>query len=259
MNPIIDDVLLKITVKTLDDLEHTRIQTENRFRQMTRDVADSDGEQRGLGLNESHPDVATLADILAQFDAIEAVSVKFIQRAMKKHPFGPWIKSQKGVGEKQAARLLTAVGDPYWHTLEDRPRTVSELWAYCGLHVDKGSAVRRKKGHQSNWSTEAKTRAYLVAEATCKTLKSTCKTEEGVQHIENCGCGALRRVYDARKAATLGRLHTSLCVRCGPAGKPAQVGSKWSDGHRHADALRIVSKELLKGLWIESKRLHESP
>jgi len=43
------------------------------------------------------------------------------------------------------------------------------------------------------------------------------------------------------------------CVRCGPSGKPALPGSDWSAGHRHADALRVTAKEILKGLWLASR------
>jgi hypothetical protein len=65
-----------------------------------------------------------------------------------------------------------------------------------------------------------------------------------------------RETYDKRKAATEGRVHATECVRCGPSGKPAQAGSPWSDAHRHADALRIVSKELLKQLWRAARDIH---
>jgi hypothetical protein len=257
MNQTVDDVLLKLSVKVLDDIENNRIQNENRYRQLTRDEPDADGEVRGFCLDESFEDVATMKVILEQFSVLEQVSIKLVQKKMKSHPLGGWIKSQKGVGEKQAARLVTAIGDPYWNTLFDRPRTVQELWAYCGLHVHDGQAVKRKKGQQLNWSTEAKTRAYLIAESSVKILKSTCKTDDGIKHIENCDCGELRKVYDARKAHTVERVHIAPCVRCGPSGKPAPAGSKWSDGHRHADALRVVSKELLRGLWVASKNIHE--
>lgn len=65
-----------------------------------------------------------------------------------------------------------------------------------------------------------------------------------------------RDTYDKRKAHTEGRTHAAPCVRCGPKGNPAPVGSPWSDGHRHADALRITSKALLRDLWVEARRIH---
>ncbi len=198
------------------------------------------------------------------------------------------------MGEKQAARLLAAIRDPYWNDLHDRPRTVSELWAYAGYHTlpvsghagrdshtgiaaDRGQlpvgqslsdthkrdadgsktghvdqsgcdapstsvhvAAKRAKGQRANWSSDAKMRAYLISESVVK------------------AGGPWREVYDKRKAATEGRTHAAPCVRCGPSGKPALPGSEWSKGHRHADALRITSKEILKGMWTEARRLHNS-
>lgn len=267
------DPFLALAADVLDDTEATKIANENRLRQLTRTAVDSDGEERGFGLDESHPDVANLAALVALLGQVEHQAVLQLQRKMRKHPLGPWIKAQHGVGDKQAARLLAVIGDPYWNDLHNRPRTVSELWAYSGLHVlpagqtacdthgdtaggdsspaggdsshgngdtqkiPAGVAARRQKGQKANWSTTAKTRAYLIAESMLR--------------------AGNREVYDKRKAATEGRLHSSPCVRCGPKGKPALPGSPWSDGHRHADALRIQSKELLKGLWREAKRLHE--
>lgn len=269
------DPFLALSADVLDDAESTKIANENRLRQLTRSEADSDGEERGFGLDESHPDVARLAALVEMLGDVEHQAVLQLQRKMRKHPLGPWVKVQKGVGDKQAARLLAAIGDPYWNTLHDRPRTVSELWAYCGLHVlptgptaadaqklraggdsspaggdsshfrfdsqsgSAGVAARRQKGVRANWSTVAKTRAYLISESMLRSGN--------------------REVYDRRKAATDGRLHAAPCVRCGPKGKPALVGTPWSDGHRHADALRVQSKDLLKGLWREAKRIHEAP
>jgi hypothetical protein len=260
------DPTLALAADVVDDLERTRIANENRLRQLTRDEPDEDGEVRGFGLTEDHPDVARLANIVDGLARLEHEATLNLQRAMRRHPLGPWVKAQKGVGEKQAARLLAAIGDPYWNYLHDRPRTVSELWAYCGLHTlpvghtasDSHTAVadgaaassdqrttdaqranvaaRRKKGQRANWSSTAKMRAWNIAGSMLK--------------------AGNRETYDKRKAATEGRAHATECVRCGPSGKPAQPGSPWSDAHRHADALRIVSKELLKQLWRAARDIH---
>jgi hypothetical protein len=72
----------------------------------------------------------------------------------------------------------------------------------------------------------------------------------------SCAVGATwpyRRVYEARRRVTLNRVHAEPCVRCGPSGHPAQAGSPWSDAHRHADALRIVGKAILRDLWLAAR------
>lgn len=249
-----DDAALFMAASTLDDLERIRIATENRYRTMTMAPANEDGEDSGgWGLDDRHPDVAQLFATVEALRGLEHQATLQLRRTMRRHPLGPWVKQAKGVGEKQAARLLAAIGDPYWNTLHNRPRTVSELWAYCGLHVlpghvshdthnavagdtsstggdahatadalsGPGVAARRRKGQRANWSTDAKTRAYLVA--------VSCMKSPGSPY---------RDVYLAR------REHTAI------------THPEWTPIHSHNDGLRITSKAILRDLWRESARLH---
>jgi len=217
---LLADPFLALAADVLDDAERTHIANANRLRQLTRSATDKDGEERGFGLDESHPDVARLAALVGLLAKVEHDATLNLQRHMRRHPLGPWCKAQHGIGEKQAARLLAAIGDPYWNTLYDRPRTVSELWAYCGYKPGQ----KRQKGVKSNWSSTAKMRAYLIAEK-----------------VMMLGHPIYRPLYDAR------RDHTAL------------TNPEWSKGHSHNDALRIVAKEILADLWREAKRIHEAP
>lgn len=232
---------LALAADVLDDAEKTRIANENRLRQLTRSAEDSDGEVRGFGLDESHPDVARLAALVDMLKQIEHQAGLNLQRLLRQHPLGPWVKSQKGVGEKQAARLLAVVGDPYVNEQTGDVRTVSQLWAYCG-HGDPARKLR-KGMTQAELLTlgnpVAKSRTWLIA---CAVLKAQ---------------GPLSAAYYDRKAKTEGRLHATECRRCGPSGHPAPEGSPWSDAHRHADALRVLGKTVLRHLWLEAKRIHE--
>lgn len=246
---ILADPALYLLASQLDAIEGLRIASANRHRMATRDVADVDGHMRGLGLDEGHPSVALSAALLRDLDAAEHAVVLGLQRAMRKHPLSGWQKATRGVGEKQLARLLGSIGDPYWNTAEDRPRTVSQLWAYCGLHVlpaggdlghrtpdtqsgSAGVAARRAKGQRANWSTEAKTKAYLIAESCLK-------------------AGSYRDVYDDHKARAAAATHVAPCAGC-----KAKVGEPLTLGHQHSRAMRAMSKAILKDLWIASRELH---
>lgn len=237
--PVLFDPYLCLLSDSLDDIEHLRIATENRVRALTRNEADSDGELRGLGLDARSPEVATAMAMLKTMQALEHEATLSIQRAIRKHPLYGWVKRSRGIGEKQAARLLAVIGDPYWNDLHDRPRTVSELWAYAGYSVIDGNAQRRRKGVKSNWNDKAKSRAFLMANSCVKAAS-----------------GHYRDVYDDAKAHYADAVHPTDCVRCGPAGKPALAGSPLSAGHQHARALRKVSKEILRDLWIEARAVH---
>jgi hypothetical protein len=308
---VLADPLLALAADVLDDLERVRIANENRLRQLTRDETDKDGEERGFGLTLDHPDVARLAALVDDLKQAEHDATLNLQRMVRRHPLGPWIKTSKGVGEKQGARLLASIGDPYWNTLHDRPRTVSELWSYCGYHVlpvnqvavdthvecvdgaltsarqrhadtqrvgaggsqpptsqsntdhqgsraggigsnpdhahrvaqdtAVGVAATRTRGMKANWSPTAKMRLYLISVSIVK------------------AGGPYREIYDGGRTKYADAVHQVECKRCGPAGLPAQPGSALSDGHKHARALRLVSKTILRDLWREAKRLHDLP
>lgn len=220
------DPLLALAADILDDLERTRIANQNRLRQLTRVEADSDGEERGFGLDESHPDVARLAAMVDALRKLEHDAELNLARRMRAHPLGPWVNAQRGVGMKQAARLLAAIGDPYAKPDADggwAPRRVSDLWSYCG-HGDP--ARRRRIGMSKDealaaGNQTAKMRVHLIAESIMKAR------------------GPLRAVYDSRRKAT------------------SVTHPDWTDGHSHNDALRVLAKEFLKALWHEASHIHE--
>lgn len=232
------DPLLALAADVLDDLERVRIANENRLRQLTRDVTDADGEDRGFGLTVDHPDVARLSAIVDTLAAAEHDATLQLQRTLRRHPLGPWVREARGIGEKQGARLIAAIGDPYWNDLHDRPRLVSELWSYCG-YGDASAQVRRR-GVKANWSADAKMRAYLISVSIVK------------------AGGPYREVYDSARERWDGSTHPRPCVRCGPSGHPAAEGSPRSAGHVHVMACRAVSKRVLRDLWDEARKHHEN-
>lgn len=310
------DPALALAADIVGDLEGTRVANANRLRQLQApdksDEEGPDGEmgEQGFGLDPSHPDVVVLRELVNGLVDLEQSAVTNLERKMRAHPLGPWIKSQRGLGYKQAARLLATIGDPFINSSVNRPRAVSSLWAYCGLHVlppsepsataqsdheggdsftnitvdvlpDSGPApwgsprratkatstktkapggddpevasapqgpvtgvaARLRRGQRANWSTVAKMRTYLISESCVKQLCADCKntrTEDNsaVTHVATCTCSKFRVVYDNRRAHTL------------------KSRPDWTDGHRHNDALRIVSKAILKALWVQARQWH---
>lgn len=260
---------LAFAADVLDDLERTRIANQNRLRQLTRDEIDADGEDRGYGLTEDHPDVVRMGRIVQGLAEVEKDATTNLERAMRVHPMGGWAKAQRGVGAKQIGRLLAAVGDPYMRpelSMTDgtvqpaRPRRVSELWALCGYVPFQ----RRQRGVKANWNDKAKMRAYMIVESTVKQLVKPCHVVQGEKgeyvravHVEGCSCSPYRRRYDEGRAKYAGSVHPRDCVRCGPTGKPALAGTPRSAKHIHQMAVRLATKDLLKDLWIEARRLHD--
>lgn len=242
--------LLTIYADLVDDLEKSRIATENRIRAL-RDV-------KGLAGSPEEERLDAIAMVLAES---ERKATNELKRAVKAHPLGGWVSSQMGVGEKQAGRLLGVLGDPVTRvdpeTGEAVERTVSQLWSYCGY----GDAKRqvRRRGEKANWNATLKMRAYLIAEATVKAgvrKLDGCDDSEGYDLEHRIAQSPYAEVYLATRAKYAAAVHAEECKRCGPSGKPAQPGSPLSDGHKHARALRLVAKTFLRDLWEEARRVH---
>ena len=252
------DLLLYLFADQLGDVEALRIATQNRLRTLFSD------EDWGKAVSPDLPEAQALTNQLAQIEAVEHGVTLSLKRAMRAHYLGPWCKATVGVGEKQLGRLLAAIGDP---ATREKP---SQLWAYCGLHVlhpghrgvdthrssagvdptsdpgqrtsdshlqRAGVAPFRTRGQKANWSTEAKTRTYLIAESCIKQRTSP-----------------YRKTYDDGRTKSAESIHAHECKRCGPQGKPAEVGSPLSLGHQHARAMRLVMKAVLLDLWKESRK-----
>lgn len=239
------DPVLGTLASTVSDLEDVRISLSNRLWSLTHAEQDSDGHLRGFGLPDDDPAVLSVKELLEGAQAMEKDAIKAMVERMKKHVLYKWVEDNKGVGAKTAARLLSALGDPYiketyvedeWHEYRRvlKPRTLSELWAYCGYSVVEGKAPKRSKGAKINWNPEARTRVWLIAETSVK-----------------CN-GTYKPVYDEAKAHALVTPHAQDCPRC-----KVSAGEPLSAGHAHARALRRVSKEILRDLWLLSKEWHE--
>ncbi len=230
--------MLRFLAEIVDDLERVRIANENRLRQLTRTESDADGIQRGFGLPEDSAEVAAITVLVEGARGLEAQAIKTLEKSMKQHPLGPWVKAQSGFGMKTTARLLAAIGDPTWNPLHNRPRTLAELRSYCGLRG--GTQTKRQRGVVSNWSDEARKRLWVLAS------KCVMQKQSG---------SVYRNAYDAAREKYAEAVHTSECVRCGPAGKPAPIGSPLSDGHKHARGIRAVMVAILAELHTHSTSL----
>ena len=230
------DALLLILADALDDLERTRISTQNRLRSLIAVPANphdsakrfaNDGvrdlilaalkhanpkkwESLCAELRDTDADrvVVQLVDVTSGLITLEHRSTLELAFAMRAHPLGPWVKRTVGIGEKQGARLLAAIGDPAARAMP------SQLWQYCG----HGAPSKRQRGVKSWWNPTAKMRVHLIAESCIKQRTSP-----------------YRAVYDEARMDWAAR--------------------DTSDGHKHNHALRMVGKAILLDLWREAKEI----
>jgi hypothetical protein len=262
LGPILASPALEFAAAMVNDVENVRKAAANRLRALTT------APPKGHGLTLHHPEVLSLAELLEELKMAERNAVRNLERAMRAHPLGAWQRSRKCVGEKQLARLLGEIGDPYWNDLHDRPRRLRELYAYSGMHVidgdtgaqqvrdsqtDAGAGVAptRARGQKANWNDAARTRLWNMVDPQIKAAGGTDKNGRP------CPLGHYRPLYDEAKIKYAEAVHTRECRRCGPKGKPAQPGSPLSQGHQNARAVRIAAKAILRDIWEESRRLHK--
>jgi hypothetical protein len=137
----------------------------------------------------------------------------YLGKQAKRHPMGPWVERQRGIGLPGFARLVGLTGPL------DRFATVSKLWAYLGMHTVDGLAPRRRKGERANWSHQGRVLCCQIGESIVKMGKG----------------GEYREAYDRKKADYEER-------------RP-----EWTPAHRHAAARRYAVKLLLKRAWVESR------
>lgn len=260
---LVDGTLLHLA-RLVDDLETFRCASANQLEVMTRVGEDKDGDVRGFALPADNPAVIIQSGVVTNVRKLEEEAVKALEKHLKRSPLGPWVLSQKGIGFKTLARLLSAVGDPYWNELHNRPRLVSELWSYCGY--GDAQAQVKKAGHKVNWSPEAKMRGFLCIEPTTKMLRKPCHSVKDEAtglvietiHLPGCTCSPWRVFYDEEKAKYRDSLHPWECNRCTGKGQAAApIGSPRKAAHINQIAIRNTTKELLRQLWHEAKRLHE--
>lgn len=246
---------LQVTANQVIALEKIRIATELRIWQY---------RQRGF------PDIL-ITPLLAGLDEVRVNEGKLKRecaKAVKKTREEEWINSVPGFGPA------------VWLTLGSLPiqpgeyRTVSGLWKTLGLHVHEGAAVKRKGGDSG---PHQRFRQELRAFALYRVGKSHQMLKGGEdKNGKNMVRSPYRDIYDRRKMATL-ETHPPMlkegegCVVCDTAYEKSRTsrakshqtrerqavgadcanlgGIHWTDGHRHSDALRVMTKAIFRDIW----------
>lgn len=261
---------LRGTARTLSDLMQTRIRVENRFYADLHARLGDESPGRGTG-EFKHLCVSNYRNKVTGedgrpivdedgwlVDSPEEGSYELLVKAEKfagnqldsqlLDTIGPHMRAfldQPGIGERTVARLFGEIGHPilafpcHWEEggegedkkilVADDPfmRRMSDLWSYCG-HGDP--ARKRRTGITQEeafalGSPLAKSLVYLLADIAMKNpggITSTGKVKERSPY---------RSVYDTKKAHYV------------------ENRPEWTPGHRHAAALRVTGKEILRDLY----------
>lgn len=214
-----------------------------------------------------------VAEILADLDHTEKLLRKGMVAAFRTAApeVAAWTRDTVGLGESTMARLLGVIGHPvvarphHWEgeganrtLVADEPflRSVSQLWSYCG-HGDP--ARRKRKGMTADdamalGSPRAKTLVFMLAESCMKA-----KGSQPIHAAQPTGASAENGTDDARSCTEPGERARRRSPYRDTYDNRRQVTADrdWTDGHRHADALRITGKTILRDLWVVAREAME--
>lgn len=152
-----------------------------------------------------------------------------MKRAARKLPICAWAKDVHGLGELGLAVILAEAGD-----LAKYPKK-GHLWKRLGLAPLDGKAMStwRMKGGLSaeqwtaaGYSPRRRAEIYAVI-------------SEPLFRAQSVAKGPYREVYDRRRAAT------------------AEAHPDWTKAHSHMDALRVMTKHLIRDLRAAWRRADE--
>ncbi len=99
-----------------------------------------------------------LKNVLDRLELIEKDLYRELERVVEGHPlYLQYLQHVKGVGAATSAYLITVLNPA-------RFEKVSQLWRYCGLHVENGKAPKRVSGQATGWNPVARTMMWKLGE-----------------------------------------------------------------------------------------------
>jgi hypothetical protein len=173
---------------------------------------------------EDRPEAIAVVSLRMAREPLEAqrkAYEKVLEKIAKQLPIYAYTEQIKGYGALALAKTVGECGD-----LSAYP-TVSGVWKRAGLAVIDGQRQRRVAGEEALRHGYSPVRRSVFWNIADPLLKAQGKDDNA---------GPYRRIYDTRKAFELGK----------PDMKPALA---------HNRAMRYMTKELLKHLTVEWKRI----
>jgi hypothetical protein len=170
-------------------------------------------------------------------------------------PAWPYVETVRGIGARGFAVLVAEAGIPIGEY-----RTVSGLWRRLGLAVINGERQRKKTDleqaalHRYNPTRRAEVWAFC-SDVMFRHQWAGDKDEKGKDPkktgkpiaVPAHAIGLYGEIYARRRAYTAQRIADTADL-------PAGHRDKWTKGRCHNDARRIMTKELLKHLWIKWRK-----
>ena len=222
--------VMRLTVRSLYDIQKLRIEMGNRLSAQKRlGVLTEDWEKR----------LAVHQEVLEKREMEMGKDIKLL---LSDEPiWKEFLQGVKGCGTRMAGVVISEISDP------GKFDTVSKLWAYSGLHVKDGRAVRRKKGERANWNPFLK--AKLVKVLGDCFIKSNSPYRKFYDDYKN-------RLLNRPCALTPGEHKKSLRGEDDDKAKEKLEPNGCTKGHMHNKAIRYMVKMFLLDLYVAWRTLN---
>jgi hypothetical protein len=188
------------------------------------------------------PMILTSAATRVQWDSLRDDTEKQMRKIAKTLSVYPWAQKVKGFGDLALGIIVAEAGIPIGEY-----RTVSGLWKRMGLAVIDGERQRRKTSKEDaarhGYSPMRRAEVWSL----CSDSMFRHQWRAAKEDAPAGPAGPYGEVYARRKANTVSRIDDTADL-------PKNDPDKWTKGRVHNDARRIMTKELLKDLWVEWRK-----
>lgn len=171
--------------------------------------------------------IAVVAQAIEPMQAARHSTELEMKKLAKKLPVYAWAKSVHGFGELGLSVIVAEAGD-----LAKYPKK-GHLWKRLGLAVHEGKAYSTWRGIKGGLTAEQWTEAGYSPRRRAEVFAVI---SEPLFRAQSVVSGPYRAIYDRRREAT------------------AIAHADWTKAHSHMDALRVMTKYLIRDLWVAWRR-----
>jgi hypothetical protein len=244
----LDYLTLRETCKQVEGLMRARVTVDLQFKSFARDGLMPEVTAQGI------------ANAMKGVKQEESRLLREVGLIWKTTPIGEWVERTGGLGSR--VYWLLGLLPPIWEIANP-----AKIWKLCGLHPD--GAKRPAKGEFLGYSRRLKSYALIYVGEPCmkvarkidgvtvfsspfRVLYDNRRTHTEITHpsmlAEGEGCEFCDLAYSGtrkeRAEHAYERERKTVGKDCANRG-----GVHWKDGHRHADALRYMTKAILRDAW----------
>jgi hypothetical protein len=180
---------------------------------------------KGCALPEVETDLEVIAQSIAPLQKMRDGIEKDMKKIAKRLPAWKWAENVRGLGELGFAVIVAECGDL------SKYANPAKVWKRLGLAPVEKNGVTMAA---SNWRMKGGLSAddwTAIGYSPRRRAEVYACIGDPLFRQQTVISGPYRQAYDRRRART------------------AETHPDWSKGHSHGDALRVMTKELLRDLW----------